>query len=100
MQRCPVCETEVPASPRYPRKVCTDCVKRARTNDDRPVAFFNQALSGGLEGRYADNGEEYPLPDCTIDGVPCRAEEARFGGVVIQVIGDGEKRRYGRVGSW
>jgi hypothetical protein len=70
-------------------------VKRARTNDGRPVAFFNQALSGGLEGRYADNGEEYPLPDCTIDGVPCRAEEARLGGVVIQVVADREEGNRG-----
>ena len=91
MQRCPVCALEVHASLRYPRRVCGHCARRARAKDGRPVAFFNQALSGGLEGRYADNGEAYPLTDCTIDGIPCRAKEARLGGVVIQVVEEREK---------
>jgi hypothetical protein len=68
--------------------VCAECKKRTLAADGRPVEFFNQDMSGGLIGRYADTGKAYTGADCAIDGVPCRAEEGHFGGVVVQVIGD------------
>ncbi|MGD8759525.1 MAG: hypothetical protein PVJ07_04685 [Anaerolineales bacterium] len=41
--------------------------------------------------RYADTGEAYASHDCFIDGVACYADEARFGGIVIQAVeGDTE----------
>jgi hypothetical protein len=95
MPNCPICAGELSAIPRYPRMVCVACVKRARAANGRPVVFYNQGLSGGLEGRYTDTGEAYLGADCTIDGVPCRAEEAHLGGVVVQVLGDGEGRSGG-----
>jgi hypothetical protein len=66
--------------------LCADCMKRARAKNGRPVEFSNQDLSGGLVGRYADTHEAYPGVDCALDGIPCRAEEGRFGGVIIQVL--------------
>ena len=66
--------------------LCVDCQKRACAKNGRPLEFFNPDFLGGLAGRYADTHETYPGVDCYIDGIPCRAEEGRFGGVVIQVL--------------
>jgi hypothetical protein len=53
--------------------------------DGRPLRFFNLSLSGGFGAEYADNGEPYDSSICFIDDVKCFADEARFGGIVIQV---------------
>jgi hypothetical protein len=44
------------------------------------------SLSGGYAARYADTGEPYSSHACYIDGLPCWADEARFGGIVIERI--------------
>ena len=85
MQWCPICSTEVPDNPRYPRYVCDRCAAKAASADGRPLEFFNEGMSGGFVARYADTHEPYPGHECFIDGVKCWADEARFGGIVIQV---------------
>ncbi len=54
----------------------------------RPLEFFNLTLTGGFVAAYLDTGERLDTPDgaqlCLIDGVRCRAREARFGGIVVQ----------------
>jgi hypothetical protein len=42
-------------------------------------------MGGGFAAKYVDDGAEYPGHECYIDGVKCYADEAHFGGVVIQV---------------
>jgi hypothetical protein len=86
MQHCPICSVEVPPSLRYPRYVCSTCAEKAASPDGRPLAFANESLSGGFIARYADSGEPYPSHECFIDGTKCYADEARFGGIVIQVV--------------
>lgn len=88
VQRCPLCDQPVRAVPRYPRYVCRACAAKARSADGRPLFFFNRDWSGGVLGRYLDSGEVYDDVICYIDGVKCMAEEARFGGVVIQPAAD------------
>ena len=83
-QTCPICSRPVTPNPRYPRCVCPDCAGRASSADGRRLRFYNQDLSGGYTAEYADTGETYPGHACYIDGVPCIADEARFGGIVIQ----------------
>lgn len=85
-QYCPVCRRAVEPSLRYPRCVCADCASRASSFDGRRLAFANTDVFGGFEARYADTGEPYDGHDCFIDGVRCRAGEARFGGIVIEVL--------------
>jgi starvation-inducible outer membrane lipoprotein len=73
-QVCPICKSEVKANPRYPNYVCETC------------------LSTGVE----INGKLTQIQDidvhttnevlCIVKGVNCTAKEARFGGVVVQVI--------------
>jgi hypothetical protein len=84
---CPICSAALKADPRYPRAVCGACAARACSADGRPLRFVNVSLSGGYEAWYADTGESYPSHACFIDGLRCRADEARLGGIVIERAG-------------
>ncbi len=81
---CPICAASLEPMPRYPRYVCEECADRATTADGRRLIFSNEGFDGGYVARYADTGEPYDSHDCWIDGIPCRADEARFGGIVIE----------------
>ena len=86
---CPVCGVEQPALSRYPDYLCRDCVGRARTEDGRPLRLVNTTDEGtGFAARYADTGELCEEATLThvvyFDGVQCRADEGRLGGVVVQ----------------
>ena len=85
-QTCPICSRPVARSERYPRYVCQTCAARAKSRDGRPLAFYNEGLSGGFVERYADDDTPYEGYECFIDGIRCHADEARFGGIVIQVL--------------
>jgi hypothetical protein len=85
-QTCPICNRPVPPFERYPRYVCADCAGRVTSPDGRPLKFFNESLSGGYLAFYADDGTPYNSHECVIDGIRCYADEARFGGIVIQVV--------------
>jgi hypothetical protein len=73
------------AGGRYPRRVCASCVERACDEEGRRLRFSNTGLSGGFVARYADGGAERASHECFIDGVRCWADEAYFGGIVVEV---------------
>ncbi len=81
---CPICSNSVPHSPRYPLVVCQDCYNKACNAQGQKLSFFNQSMSGGFEAMVADTKENYPSHLCYIEGHKCWADEARFGGIVIQ----------------
>ena len=85
---CPICGAAgLQRSERYPRYVCSACAGRASSADGRRLQFGNLGLGGGFVAIYADTGGRYlDGGRCVIDGIPCMAAEARFGGIVIQVI--------------
>lgn len=85
---CPICGAErLDRVERYPRYVCLDCATRASSVDGRRLSFGNFGLGSGFVATYADTGERHLAGGhCVIDGVPCLAEEARFGGIVISMI--------------
>jgi hypothetical protein len=85
-QACPLCGAAVPVNPRYPQALCRECAALAGDVRGRPLAFANESMGGGFEARYADTGEEYLSHECWVRGVRCWADEARFGGIVIQPI--------------
>ncbi len=85
-QHCPICSKPVEPSLRYPRYVCRECASKASSQDGRALKFHNESFSGGFVAKYADTGEQYLSHDCYINGVKCYADEARFGGIVIQVV--------------
>ena len=73
-QYCPICKGVVKYQPRYPNYVCEVC------------------MSEGVEV----NGKVIPKNEidvysnltlaCKVKGVICNAQEARFGGIVVQII--------------
>ena len=89
LQLCPTCSRRIPADPRYPRQVCSECRERACDEERRALVFYNESLSGGLVVEYRETGEERRSQICFVDGVKCRAEEGHLGGVVIQVVTEG-----------
>ena len=82
---CAICAAPVHPEPRYPRKVCGDCAKRAVDAAGRALVFRNESVSGGFVATYADTGEPYPGEHaCWIDGIACAAGEHYWGGIVVQ----------------
>jgi len=82
---CPICSRKMCSSERYPRAVCDDCAAKAMDSRRTPVSFGNVGLSGGLVSSSPDAPVIDATANCLIGKVACTAEEARFGGVVIQV---------------
>ena len=83
--QCPVCEASIEFVARYPKYICRECKERTLSVDGRPLKFGNIDLSGGFWAKYADTDEPYEGNRCFVDGVECEANEARFGGIVVQV---------------
>lgn len=81
---CPICSNSVPHWERYPHAVCQDCYNKAYNAQGQKLIFFNQSMSGGYEAKIADTEEDYPSHICYVEGHKCWADEARFGGIVIQ----------------
>lgn len=85
---CPVCKSSLPFNARYPNYVCKDCAAKATDANGRKLSFYNTSLGGGYMAIYPDTNESYEGHICYVDGVKCRADEARFGGIVIEKIID------------
>jgi len=85
---CPTCQLPHRTTPRYPWAVCPSCSKLACDQAGRALKFGNLSVFGGFSAQYADSGENYPGGGtCWVSGVLCEADEARFGGIVIQTVG-------------
>ncbi|MDF0556381.1 hypothetical protein [Kamptonema sp. UHCC 0994] len=87
-QICPICKASINSFPRYPKYVCEDCFKKATDINGRKLNFYNESMGGGYVAYYSDsnNAEEYNSHESYIDGIKCWADEARFGGIVIEVV--------------
>ena len=73
---------------RYPKSICGTCVKEVTDLDGRKVKFYNTHIGGyGCQGYYSGTNrkEKYNSNLCYINGREFYAEEARFGGIVIQL---------------
>lgn len=78
---------------RYPNLVCNECEKKAVDKEGNVVKYYNVDISGGfVSHHYVPNSDgnieitHKNNHECWIDGVKCYAEEARFGGIVVQVV--------------
>lgn len=91
-QKCRICLVDVQPSERYPRYVCESCAMKASSADGRLLEFYNsdpkkkEISLFGFHARYADTKKIYKSQECFINGVRCRADEARFGGIVIETV--------------
>lgn len=86
LQYCPICSIQVDNSPRYLNYICEKCCQKATDKNGRRLNFFNIDLSGGFKAVYIDNGEELHSHICFIEAIKCHADEAKFGGIVIEPI--------------
>lgn len=85
---CPICNKGLDRYLRYPNYVCHRCVANAVDEYGRRIRFANQSIEGGLVVHYVDTGEIRESNICYISGVRCRADDARFGGIVVQIKDD------------
>ena len=87
--KCPICELEIKYKlERYPNLICSECHKSNDIKDSNgfPVSFENESIYGGfislhtIDNKLVSNKDHY----CFVKGIRCYADEARFGGIVIQ----------------
>lgn len=86
-QSCPNCCQSVKPNSRYPKYICPNCVKLITDEKGKRVSYYNTHLLGyGCQGYYVDNeqNEKYNSNICFIGNKIFFAQEARFGGIVIQ----------------
>ncbi len=92
-QWCSNCYEEVYFQGRYPKYICGNCSNKEITDKNgNLLEFSNLGFSGGFkiikknrEGVIIEENEDEEFCDCLIDGKEFFAEEARFGGIVIQL---------------
>jgi hypothetical protein len=73
---------------RYPKYICGDCTELLTDSEGRKVEYFNTELLGhGCQGYYVntEQREKYDSTTCYIKDKIFYAEEAYFGGIVIQL---------------
>ena len=86
MQQCPICENNVHPMQRYPNYICSKCIERydTLTFDGKPITFSNIDWWGGFQSHIEGDKTPTEIHKCYINGIECWADEARFGGIVIQ----------------
>jgi predicted RNA-binding Zn-ribbon protein involved in translation (DUF1610 family) len=90
-QVCPVCGKEVKRNERYPNYICIECNNDTTDENGRKVSFFSSyitedTLTENISGIYEDTKEKYSSNICYVRDAKCRANMAKFGGIVIEKI--------------
>lgn len=86
-QACPVCGAGQPVSLRYPKCVCSDCVRTSVDELGRPVSFQNCVWGDGVEVVVSATGETLKTRHFFVRGQHCRVFEGKFGGFVVELVG-------------
>ena len=87
-QFCPICNKQVKVIERYPKYLCIECATKTTDKNGRTIVFKNTSAFGhGCKAVYSDNPSEiHDGNSCYVNGIACFAQEARFGGIVIQKV--------------
>ncbi|MFK7922727.1 MAG: hypothetical protein AB8H47_12260 [Bacteroidia bacterium] len=91
LQICPNCSSRVSKYSRYPTYICVDCKALVTDAQGRKVSFGNTSFSGGCQGYYEGTDQKYDSNDCYIGSKRFRANEARFGGIVIELYDESRR---------
>ena len=59
---------------------------KATDEQGRPLTFSNTSPTGGFEAVIRATGETRHSHICYVEGRGCWADEARFGGIVVQPV--------------
>ena len=82
-KNCPICDKNMLYFERYPKMICHECVELTTTKNGESIKFYNIDHTGGFLSIVNDvKGKEH---ECFINNLKCYADEARFGGIVIQL---------------
>lgn len=82
-KKCPICEKNMLAFERYPNMICSECVELAVNKNGDSIKFYNIDPTGGFMSIVNNiKGEEH---ECYINNRKCRANESRFGGIVVEL---------------
>ncbi len=88
---CPICNVNTIYTCGYcPRDICGSCVNKAVDKNEDKVGFSNTCMWGGGFQTIIykkDGSEEIDNKFgfiCYINGIKCKAEEHRYGGISVQ----------------
>ena len=73
-QNCPICKELVKPNPRYPNYVCNTCLANGIEVNGKNISVSEIDVYSNLEVQ------------CSLKGIECKVQEAKFGGAVVQVI--------------
>jgi hypothetical protein len=90
--KCKICcTTDMFYSPRYPNQVCENCIVNSVDSEGNIVKFYNVDFYGGFESYHyviGSDGQTNVVQKnehvCWINGKKCFADEAKFGGIIVQ----------------
>jgi len=87
-KQCPICNCEHFFSQRYSNAVCKNCCLKAVDEFGNSVKYYNTNICGGFESIHIIDNIIVKKQDhyCWIDEKKCYSDEARFGGIVIEII--------------
>jgi hypothetical protein len=93
IHKCPICLDIMDYfTPRYPNMICGKCANdnngKILDSFGNEVSFGNLDIYGGFASYHKINNEIVKKEDhlCWINTIKCYANEARFGGIVIQTM--------------
>ena len=88
--KCPLCfEIMNYYTSRYPKMICSNCADSDITdNFGNKVTFVNIDIYGGFISLHKIDDKVVKKEEhiCWIKNTKCYANEARFGGIVIQIV--------------
>ena len=79
----PICDNNMIYFERYPKMICHKCVELATTEDGESIQFYNVDHTGDFISVV--NNVHGEIHDCLVNNKKCYADEARFGGIVVQL---------------
>ena len=83
-KKCPICDNDMYFLERYPNMICNQCFDNTVTKDGLEIKFYNENITGGFYSLV--NNKKGNIHECYINNKKCYADEARFGGIVIQKL--------------
>ena len=91
---CSICSKKMYKLERYPLSICNRCSSKDNVIDANGyhVDFNNTDAGGGFVSLHTINDTIVQKEEhiCFVNGIKCYADEARFGGIVIQVYEEKE----------
>ena len=82
-KNCPICDKNMMYLGRYPKMICHECIELTVNKNGESIKFYNIDHTGGFMSIVDDiKGEEH---ECYINNIKCYADEARFGGIVVEL---------------